>query len=275
MTRPFVPALASVFVAVLVASCALPTVAFAQHRAPDGVTINEEGQPQSSTFSLCAIDPATGQSGAAVTTRVPFVGRAVPWARAGIGAVCTQASTMVEYGVRGLDLMAQGVEPQRRHRAAPEGRRGARIAAARDDRHEGPLRRAHRQEQRRLGRQPAGRELHGAGEHHGRSGGGGGRRAHVRVHRGHGDAAGRAHDSVARSGVREGRRPPLGQPAVRRDQGGRSERSRPRQRSHHAGDRGRRACRPGRRDEAHLLHHAASPRLSHVLAHRRRRTSSS
>ena len=84
----------------------------AQQRAFDGVTINDEGLPQYSTFSLCAIDPATGQSGAAVTTRVPFVGRAVPWVRAGVGAVCTQASTVVEYGPRGLDLMAKGVEPQ-------------------------------------------------------------------------------------------------------------------------------------------------------------------
>lgn len=81
-------------------------------RAADGVTVDEVGDPQYSTFSLCAIDPATGQSGAAVTTRVPFVGRAVPWVRAGVGAVCTQASTMVEYGVRGLDLMARGVEPK-------------------------------------------------------------------------------------------------------------------------------------------------------------------
>jgi uncharacterized Ntn-hydrolase superfamily protein len=79
--------------------------------AADGVTLNERGEPQYSTFSLCAIDPATGQSGAAVTTRVPFVGRAVPWVRAGVGAVCTQASTMVEYGVRGLDLMAKGIAP--------------------------------------------------------------------------------------------------------------------------------------------------------------------
>lgn len=31
--------------------------------------------------------------------------------RAG-GAVCTQASTVVEYGPRGLDLIAKGVEPQ-------------------------------------------------------------------------------------------------------------------------------------------------------------------
>ncbi len=102
----------------------LPALALAQSvRAPadaapdnraaaDGVTVDEEGRPQYSTFSLCAIDSATGQSGAAVTTRVPFVGRAVPWVRAGVGAVCTQASTVVEYGVRGLDLLAKGVEPQ-------------------------------------------------------------------------------------------------------------------------------------------------------------------
>ena len=84
----------------------------AQQRAADGVALNDEGLPQYSTFSLCAIDPATGQSGASVTTRVPFVGRAVPHVRAGVGAVCTQASTVVEYGPRGLDLLAKGVGPQ-------------------------------------------------------------------------------------------------------------------------------------------------------------------
>jgi uncharacterized Ntn-hydrolase superfamily protein len=100
------------FAVVIVCAAATPWSAFAQRRAADGVAINDEGQPQYSTFSLCAIDPATGQSGAAVTTRVPFVGRAVPWVRAGVGAVCTQASTMVEYGPRGLDLLAKGEEPQ-------------------------------------------------------------------------------------------------------------------------------------------------------------------
>ena len=95
----------------LATALGFPAPAFAQLRAADGVTLNDEGLPQYSTFSLCAIDPATGQSGAAVTTRVPFVGRAVPHVRAGVGAVCTQASTMVEYGPRGLDLLAKGVEP--------------------------------------------------------------------------------------------------------------------------------------------------------------------
>ncbi|MEZ5421197.1 MAG: hypothetical protein R2708_28190 [Vicinamibacterales bacterium] len=60
-------------------------------RAADGVTVDEVGDPQYSTFSLCAIDPATGQSGAAVTTRVPFcragralgaaMARSAPWNR--------------------------------------------------------------------------------------------------------------------------------------------------------------------------------------------------
>ncbi|HKB12705.1 MAG TPA: DUF1028 domain-containing protein [Vicinamibacterales bacterium] len=96
---------------VVAAVFALTTFLSAQQRAADGVTLNDQGLPQYSTFSLCAIDPATGQSGASVTTRVPFVGRAVPHVRAGVGAVCTQASTMVEYGPRGLDLLAGGVEP--------------------------------------------------------------------------------------------------------------------------------------------------------------------
>lgn len=69
-------------------------------------------QAAQATFSLCAIDPATGEAGVIVTTRVPFVGRAVPWARAGVGAVATQSWTVVEYGRQGLDLLEQGSAPQ-------------------------------------------------------------------------------------------------------------------------------------------------------------------
>ncbi len=77
----------------------------------DGVRVDGEGNPFYATFSLCAVDTATGETGVAVTTRVPFVGRAVPWVRAGVGAVATQAWTIVEYGRRGLDLLEQGHEP--------------------------------------------------------------------------------------------------------------------------------------------------------------------
>ena len=99
------------FLAAIIAAGVCAPTGSAQQRAADGVALNDDGLPQYSTFSLCAIDPATGQSGASVTTRVPFVGRAVPHVRAGVGAVCTQAATMVEYGPRGLDLLAKGVEP--------------------------------------------------------------------------------------------------------------------------------------------------------------------
>jgi uncharacterized Ntn-hydrolase superfamily protein len=68
--------------------------------------------PARATFSIAAIDPATGESAVIVTTRVPFVGRAVPWVRAGVGAVATQSWTVVEYGKQGLDLLEKGVAPE-------------------------------------------------------------------------------------------------------------------------------------------------------------------
>src|SRR5262245_2253506 len=99
--------------ALLAALAVVPTLG-AQEPVPgrDGVPTDAQGRPIYSTFSLCAIDPATGESGVIVTTRVPFVGRAVPWVRAGVGAVATQAATVVEYGRRGLDLLEQGGAPQ-------------------------------------------------------------------------------------------------------------------------------------------------------------------
>lgn len=68
--------------------------------------------PNFHTFSIAAIDPATGESGVAVTTRVACVGNAVPWAGAGAGAVATQASTRVEYGPELLERLARGEAPE-------------------------------------------------------------------------------------------------------------------------------------------------------------------
>jgi uncharacterized Ntn-hydrolase superfamily protein len=64
------------------------------------------------TFSIAAVDPETGESGVAVTTRVACVGNGVPWVRAGVGAVATQASTRVAYGPNLLELMAGGMTAQ-------------------------------------------------------------------------------------------------------------------------------------------------------------------
>jgi uncharacterized Ntn-hydrolase superfamily protein len=64
------------------------------------------------TFSIVAFDPETGEVGVAVTTRNACVGNRVPWVRAGVGAVATQASTRPEYGKELLDLMESGNTPQ-------------------------------------------------------------------------------------------------------------------------------------------------------------------
>ena len=61
------------------------------------------------TFSIAAVDPNTGESGVAVTTRVACVGNGVPWVRAGVGAVATQASARVQYGNGLLDLIENGM----------------------------------------------------------------------------------------------------------------------------------------------------------------------
>ena len=59
-----------------------------------------------STFSIVALDPETGEVGVAVATRNLAVGSMVPWARAGAGAIATQAESNMGYGPKGLDLLA-------------------------------------------------------------------------------------------------------------------------------------------------------------------------
>ena len=61
------------------------------------------------TFSIVALDPATGDLGVAVQSKFLAVGAVVPWARAGVGAVATQAFTNVGYGPGGLSLLADGL----------------------------------------------------------------------------------------------------------------------------------------------------------------------
>lgn len=64
------------------------------------------------TWSLLAQDPATGALACAVTTCNLAVGAAVPWLRAGVGAVATQSITNRYLGNAVLEAMARGVSPQ-------------------------------------------------------------------------------------------------------------------------------------------------------------------
>jgi uncharacterized Ntn-hydrolase superfamily protein len=60
------------------------------------------------TYSIVALDKETGEIGAAVQSHWFSVGPLVPWAEAGIGAVCTQSFVEASYGPLGLELMRAG-----------------------------------------------------------------------------------------------------------------------------------------------------------------------
>lgn len=64
------------------------------------------------TYSIVARDPDTRALGVAVQTCNLAVGTWVPWARAGLGAVATQAVAERTYGTLGLELMARRKTPQ-------------------------------------------------------------------------------------------------------------------------------------------------------------------
>jgi len=61
------------------------------------------------TFSIVARCPQTGELGIAVSTAIPAVGAINPFARAGVGAIATQAVSNPHLGIDGLSLLAQGL----------------------------------------------------------------------------------------------------------------------------------------------------------------------
>src|SRR4249919_957048 len=63
------------------------------------------------TFSILAFDPATGEIGGAVQSRVFSVGNGVLWAEAGVGAAATQAIVDVSYGPKAIELLRAGMKP--------------------------------------------------------------------------------------------------------------------------------------------------------------------
>lgn len=64
------------------------------------------------TFSILGYDPATGEVGGAVQSRVFSVGNGVLWAEADVGVVTTQAIVDVSYGPKGLALLRAGMKPE-------------------------------------------------------------------------------------------------------------------------------------------------------------------
>jgi uncharacterized Ntn-hydrolase superfamily protein len=63
---------------------------------------------QVNTFSIVAYDLEHKEWGVAVASKYLAVGAVVPWAKAKVGAVATQAFVNVSYGEKGLKLLAEG-----------------------------------------------------------------------------------------------------------------------------------------------------------------------
>jgi uncharacterized Ntn-hydrolase superfamily protein len=67
-------------------------------------------QGRIATYSIVAHDAAAREWGVGVESKFLAVGSAVPWARAEVGAVATQALANLGYGPRGLEFLAGGLD---------------------------------------------------------------------------------------------------------------------------------------------------------------------
>jgi uncharacterized Ntn-hydrolase superfamily protein len=72
------------------------------------------------TYSIVAADPEAGEVGVAVQSKYFCVGAVVPWAKAGVGAVATQAAVMAAYGFDVLARLESGATPEEAIRGALE-----------------------------------------------------------------------------------------------------------------------------------------------------------
>jgi len=74
--------------------------------------IYKSQNPFSHTFSIVARDSITGEMGVAVQSHWFSVGTVVSWAEAGVGAIATQSFVNKSFGIRGLDLLRNGLSAQ-------------------------------------------------------------------------------------------------------------------------------------------------------------------
>lgn len=97
----------SLLIRALLLAGAVAPVASAQNHGPTTLP-----WPPVATFSILGYDPATGEVGGAVQSRVFSVGNGVLWAEAGVGVVATQAIVDVSYGPQALSLLRSGLSPK-------------------------------------------------------------------------------------------------------------------------------------------------------------------
>ncbi len=104
MSPPLAPITRAVVVALSLLLASLPSGSTREAPAPD--------EPFAATFSIVALDPATGDVGVVVESKFPNVRPIIPWAEAGVGAIATQSYINVSYGPRGLALLRNGASAE-------------------------------------------------------------------------------------------------------------------------------------------------------------------
>src|SRR6184192_2319566 len=96
----------AVLTLLMVAGAAVVRDSVRAHGSRDDELMWETG-----TFSILGYDPATGEVGGAVQSRVFSVGNGVLWAEADAGVAATQAIVDVSYGPKALALLRAGMTP--------------------------------------------------------------------------------------------------------------------------------------------------------------------
>lgn len=99
-------------VSISAAALAIAVAGWAQQPAEKGGISRELWSPVA-TFSILGYDPATGEIGAAVQSRVFSVGNGVLWGEADVGVAATQAIVDVSYGPQALNLLRLGYAPDK------------------------------------------------------------------------------------------------------------------------------------------------------------------
>ena len=80
-------------------------------RAPTAHVVRRRSEGPIATFSIAGFDPDTGDLGVAVASKFLAVGAYVPTAKAGVGAIASQAHVNTTFGPRVLELLASGSSP--------------------------------------------------------------------------------------------------------------------------------------------------------------------
>src|SRR4051794_18999755 len=88
--------------------------------AREGTPVSSRAMRPHGTYSIVALDPETGELGAAVQSHWFSVGSLCTWARPGVGAVATQSVVEPAHGPHALDRLAAGESAEAALRALLE-----------------------------------------------------------------------------------------------------------------------------------------------------------